>query len=86
MSLTLEIPQDLERELSAEAAQLGLALSEYALQLLYGRPTIEKRPRTGAELVAYWEEAGLVGSRSDIEDGQAHARRLRARAESRRRD
>jgi hypothetical protein len=34
MSITLDLPQELERELSMEATRLGLSLSEYALRLL----------------------------------------------------
>lgn len=34
MTLKLEIPQELERELATEAARLGLPLPEYALRLL----------------------------------------------------
>ncbi|HJT32514.1 MAG TPA: hypothetical protein VJ783_10760 [Pirellulales bacterium] len=34
MTLTLELPSELESELAAEAAQFGLSLPEYALRLL----------------------------------------------------
>jgi hypothetical protein len=40
-------------------------------------------PQTGAELVAYWQEAGVIESRSDILDSQAYARQLRYEAETR---
>ena len=86
MTLTIELPQDLERELSNEAAELGLPLSEYALRLLYSRPLTEKMPKTGSELVAYWQNAGLVGTRRDIVDSRAYARQLRTKAETRVRD
>jgi len=40
-------------------------------------------PRTGAELLAYWQGEGLVGTRPDISDGPAHARHLREQAQRR---
>ncbi len=85
MTLTLELPQDLEYELAAEAQKLGLPLSEYALRLLFSRSFVNKKPGTGAELVSYWQEANLVGIRPDIEDSQTYARQLRREAETRER-
>lgn len=86
MTITLDLPIELEHELSAEAARLGLPLAEYALRVLAGNrigvPTGDT-PRTGAELVAFWEREGVVGSRADIEDPAGHARMLRDRAEHR---
>jgi hypothetical protein len=82
MNLTLELPDELERELASEAAQLGLSLSEYAVRLLSAPRFVGPgAPKTGAELVAYWQAAGVTGSRPDIADSQAHARQLRAEAE-----
>jgi hypothetical protein len=83
MTITLELPQQLERELSGEAAKLGLSLSEYALHLLSGRTFARVTPKTGSELVAYWQAAGLVGTRTDITDSPKHARTIRAEAERR---
>ena len=82
MSLSLELPHDLAEELEKEAARLGLPLSDYALRLLAtGRS--KKDLTSGAELVAYWQEEGLVGTRSDIQNPQEHARQLRHEAERR---
>ena len=85
MTLTLELPQELEYELTAEADKLGLPVNEYALRLLLYRPVVDKMPGTGAELVAYWQEADLVGTRPDIDDNVAYARQLRHEAETRNR-
>lgn len=85
MTLTLELPPDLEEELSEEAERLGLSLPEYALRVLATGRTLESMPRTGVELVSYWQREGLIGSRPDIEDAQRHAREIRARAEKRER-
>jgi hypothetical protein len=84
VTLTIDLPNDLERELAAEAAQLGLPLGEYALRVLagsrIGAPAADGAPRTGADLVAFWEHAGVIGSRPDIHDPATHARELRDRA------
>ena len=81
MSLDLDLPPDLELELAAEAAQLHLPLADYAVRLLAGntRPDI----KSGADLVAYWQREGAVGSRPDIADAAAHARSLREQAQRR---
>jgi hypothetical protein len=83
MTLSIELPKDLEQELSAEADQLGLPLSEYALRLLAVARRPGTNPADGAELVSYWRKESLIGSRSDIADSQKHARSLRERAERR---
>jgi hypothetical protein len=83
MSITLDLPDELLREMSAEAAQLGLPLEEYIRRALAAGRTTERMPKTGADLVAYWQREGLIGSRPDIVDSQEHARQLRAKAEQR---
>jgi hypothetical protein len=85
MNITLELPSELEHELSTEASQLKLPLAEYILRVLSFRPFLQNPPRTGLELVAYWESIGVVGSRPDIADSQEYARQLRNQAESRER-
>lgn len=77
MEIRLELPSELENELSTEASQLKLPLAEYILCVLAFRPFLQNLPKTGVELVAYWESIGVVGSRSDVTDSQEHARRLR---------
>ncbi|HMC63680.1 MAG TPA: hypothetical protein VKI65_01965 [Gemmataceae bacterium] len=86
MTITLELPHELENELSAEAAQLGLPLSEYALRVLTFGRDVANAPKTGADLVAYWQKEGVIGMRPEIENSQAHARQLRAEAERRQRE
>jgi hypothetical protein len=83
MSLVLDLPPELETELAAEAARLGLPLSEYALRLLAGARGPSPALRTGAELLAYWQSEALVGTRADITDSAAHARNLREQAQRR---
>lgn len=55
-------------ELVEEAEQLGLSLPEYTLRLLFLRPPLQSRPQTGAELVAYWQDAGLIGAWPDKQE------------------
>jgi hypothetical protein len=45
MSITLDLPDELVSELSAEAARLGLPLSEYALRVLTTGRAVGNAPR-----------------------------------------
>ena len=54
------MPSELERELSTEAARLNLPLPEYILRLLSTRQVLSNPPRTGAELVAYWQKESFI--------------------------
>lgn len=83
MTVTLELPEELEADLVNEAAQLGLSLPQYTLRLLLARPALKNTPQTGAELVAYWQNVGVIGMRPDIGDSQQHARGIRTHAEKR---
>lgn len=83
MNISIELPSDLENELSTEASHLKLPLAEYILRVLTFRPFLQNPPKTGVELVAYWESVGVVGSRPDITDSQKHARQLRDQVEHR---
>ena len=83
MNINLNLPSDLENELSTEASQLKLSLTEYILRILSFRAPLQNSPKTGAELVAYWKSVGVIDSRSDIADSQEYARKLRHEAETR---
>ena len=83
MSIRLDLPPELESELSTEASRLNLPLTDYILQVLSIRQILNNRPKTGAELVAYWQSAGVINSRPEISDSQVHARHLRHEAETR---
>ncbi|HLP87705.1 MAG TPA: hypothetical protein VK184_03735 [Nostocaceae cyanobacterium] len=77
MSITIELPSELENELSKEASKLNLSLCDYILRILLIRPVLQNPPKTGAELAAYWEKQGVINSRPDINDSQEYARKLR---------
>ena len=83
MTLTLDLPHELETELSAEAERLNMPLPEYILRVLTIGRFASNTPKTGAELVDYWHQEGLIGTRPDIADSQEHARMLRDMAERR---
>jgi hypothetical protein len=85
MSLILELPPELERDLTARAAELQLPLAEYAVRVLAAGAggNAAPKPTNGADLVAYWQAEGLVGTRPDIADPADHARMLRRDAERR---
>lgn len=83
MTVTLQLPGDLETSLSAEAARRGLPLADHILRILSAAAEDATMPRNGAELVAYWQREGLAGSRPDIVDSQEHTRRIRAAGERR---
>ncbi|MCW5312310.1 hypothetical protein GTQ43_00105 [Nostoc sp. KVJ3] len=86
MSINLDLPPELENELFTEASRLNLTLSEYILRILSVRQILANPPRTGAELVAYWQSEGVINSRPDITDSQAYARKLRHEAQTRERE
>jgi hypothetical protein len=82
MPLTVELPDELADRLTDEASRVGMSTPDYAIHLLTtARPAVAVR--TGAELVAFWQSEGLVGSRPDLPDSPEHARRLRDEAQRR---
>lgn len=85
MTINLNLPPELETELHTEAEKLNLPLSEYILHILSTRKFANDLPKTGSELVKYWEDEGIINSRPDITDSQVYARELRHQAETRER-
>jgi len=84
MSITIELPTDVEFALANEASRRGVSLQEYAAEILTENQPELAKPKTGAELVACLEREGLIGTRPDITDSQAFAREIRRQAETRR--
>ncbi|MEH2249507.1 hypothetical protein [Nostoc sp.] len=82
MSINLDLPPELENELCIEASRLNLTLSEYILRVLSVRQVLANPPKTGAELVAYWQSERVINSRPDITDSQTYARKLRHEAQT----
>jgi hypothetical protein len=86
MTLSLDLPKDLEADLTARAAREGVPVETYALRLLSASRDGASRVQTGAELVEYWRREGVIGSRPDVADSQSHAREIRDAAQRRQRD
>ncbi|MBY0231109.1 MAG: hypothetical protein K2W96_17630 [Gemmataceae bacterium] len=82
MTPTIEAAEQVPATLETEAAGLGMTVQEYIVHLLTDKPGTETI-RNGADLVSYWEKHGVIGSRPDILDSQAEARRLREQAQRR---
>jgi hypothetical protein len=85
MSIVLDLPPALESKLAEQASQHGLSLPDYVLRLLGGETNGQPAAKTGADLLSYWNQEGLIGTRSDIADSSAHARAIREKAETRQR-
>ncbi len=83
MTVLLELPAELEQELSRAAEKAGMSLEDYSLRLLAMRSQPGDIPETGAELMDYWRRLGVIGMRTDIADSAKHARLIRAGAEDR---
>jgi hypothetical protein len=82
MTLTLDLPPELEARLQDEAARRGVPMEDCALQILQAGV---QEPTIGAQIVAEWQRAGAIGYRPEITDSQSHARELRERAQKRER-
>jgi len=83
MNTILAIPDALEMELHAQAAKLGIPMPQFALQLLKSGLAAIEKPKSGAEMVDYWINLGLIGSRADILDTEACYRDLRRQSQFR---
>jgi hypothetical protein len=81
MTITLDLPEDLQKELSAAARKLDLSLADYILRLLTTVQPLQSMPTSGAELISYWQNEGLIGTRLDSVDSAEYARKIRRRAE-----
>ncbi len=91
MTFAIRLTPDREETLRRVAARRGIGAVDAARVLLEERLDEEQGaaaypPGNGAELVAYWRAAGVIGTwadRTDITDSAGYARELRRRAEAR---
>lgn len=65
MTITLELPPVMSERLKEEAAHWEQPLEEY-VKLLISQAM--PKPRSGAEMVAFLQEDGLIGMWADRED------------------
>jgi hypothetical protein len=79
MTLTIELPETLQAELTDEASKANLPLPEYIVRILGSGRLPTPMPKTGADVVAYWHREKLIGRRTDIADSSKQARELRER-------
>jgi hypothetical protein len=89
MTMTLDLPPDLEARLTAEAARRGVSPEECLLEVLDTAVPREPHPLTPAEMVQQWEREGVIGiwaDRTDLPESPEYARQLRHRAEQRARN
>ena len=96
MTLTLELTPEQEQRIEAEAGRRNMDAASYAKALLFEEEDSKHRSQvaaqaaeeqwSGADLVAYWEREGVIGSRPDITDSLEHARAIRRKAERRSRE
>ena len=83
MTVHIQVSDELETQLRAEAESKGLSIEELASRLLEASARKGPVAKSGAELVAKWRADGLIGYRTDIPDSNAHSRAIRERAEKR---
>jgi hypothetical protein len=83
MTLTLDLPTQLEDRLRAVAERHGVAPDSFALHALEAAVLADETPADGPALLRFWQAAGVVGMRPDITDSQLHADALRDEAERR---
>ena len=87
MTLTLELTPEQEQQIETEAQRRNMDAASYAKALLFetGQTLSQEQEEqwSGADLVAYWEREGVIGSRPDIVDSLEHARAIRRKAERR---
>jgi hypothetical protein len=63
---------------------LNLSLNEFAVQILNEKASCShEMPINGRDLVKYWQDHGLIGSRKVVGDSAEIARNLRQEAEER---
>ena len=79
MTITIDLPMEIESRLAEEAKDANISQELLVSQLIamYLPPT-EKS--TGAEVVAYWKQIGLIGmwaGREDMKDSTAWVQRQR---------
>lgn len=95
MTLTVTLDSETEKVIERKAARLGITPSEYLTRLAEksarqrpgiskSAPNSHKKPRTGAELLAELDAAGLLNGYGDPNiDSPELARQLREQAQTR---
>ena len=83
--MTITLTPEIERALTVRATQQGTTpelLALHDLNGLYVEPgQPEQPPRTGADLLALWEQEGAFLPREDLPDSTTLARQLREQSQ-----
>ena len=80
MTLTLELtPKEAQRV--EEAKRRGVDVGALLRHVIGQIPQEVQSPTVGQEILASWQQSGVIGSRPDIIHSQNHARTLREQAE-----
>ncbi|MFO0813234.1 MAG: hypothetical protein U0796_08455 [Gemmatales bacterium] len=86
MSILLNLPKRLEKQLHQEAASHEQPLEEYLLDLIQqARQPRSNSFQTTADVLAYWKAEGVIGVRPARTNSQKLARELRGTVEKRKR-
>ncbi len=82
MTLTIELtPEEATRV--EEARRRGLDVDAMLHDVIAQIAEDTESPTVGHEIVGAWRLSGVISSRPDITDSQAHARNLRLQAQQR---
>jgi hypothetical protein len=86
MSVVLNLPKRLEKQLHQEAASQEQPLEEYLLNLIH-QARQPKAPafQSTSDVLAYWQSEGVIGSKPVKTNSQKLARQLRNQVENRKR-
>ena len=63
MPQAVELPDDLADVFDSRSVRLGLSLRDYAVRLLSSTRESAISVGSGADLVSFWRNEGLIGSR-----------------------
>ncbi len=80
MTLTIELTPEEEARLLEEAQRAGVAPSDYVRRLIDEDLAVLPDNPTGAQILKYWDAAGLRGLYADRPDTLTYAAQLRQRA------
>lgn len=88
MTYKIELSGDLEKRAKRAATRRRLSVQKFLREVVTRALQSDSAPKSGAELVEYWEREGVIGiwaDRADIGDSARYARALRKQAEQRHR-
>ena len=83
--MTITLTPEIERALAARATRAGMTPELLVLrdlhELYLEREQRDETPRTGADLLALWEQEGAFLAREDLPDSPALAHQIREQSQ-----